>query len=44
LPGAEENLANVRKKFPKIDVVPVSAAKGEGIQELKKKLAQWLKL
>ncbi len=44
LPGAEEKLSGVRKKFPKIDIVPISAAKGEGIEELKKKLARWLEL
>jgi GTP-binding protein len=44
LPGAEENLNALRKKFPKIDIVPVSAAKGEGIEELKKRLAKWLEL
>ena len=44
LPGAEENLSGVRKKFTKIDIVPISAAKGEGIEELKKKLARWLEL
>ena len=44
LPCAEENLSGVRKKFPKIDIVPISAAKGEGIEELKKKLARWLEL
>ena len=44
LPGAEENLSGVRKKFPKIDIVPISAAKGEGMEELKKKLARWLEL
>src|SRR5437868_31136 len=44
LPGAYENLAVVRKKIPKIDIVPISAAKGEGIDELKKKLAEWLEL
>ena len=42
LPGADGNLDALRKKFPKIDIVPVSAAKGEGIEELKKKLAEWL--
>jgi len=42
LPGAQENLKAVRKKFPKIDIVPISAAKGEGIDELKKTLAEWL--
>jgi GTP-binding protein len=44
LSGAEENLAALRKKFPKIDIVPISAAKGEGIDELKKKLTKWLEL
>ena len=44
LPCAEENLSGVRKKFPKIDIVPISAAKGEGIEELKKKLVKWLEL
>jgi GTP-binding protein len=39
LPDAEENLQVLRKRFGKIDIVPVSAAKGEGIEELKKKLA-----
>ena len=42
LPGADENLNALRKKFPKIDIVPVSAATGEGIEELKKKLAEKL--
>ncbi len=42
LPNAQENLNALRKKFPKIDIVPISAAKGEGIEELKKKLAEWL--
>ena len=42
LPGTAENLEALRKKFPKIDIVGVSAAKGEGIEELKKKLATWL--
>jgi GTP-binding protein len=44
LPAAKENLAALRKKFPKIDIVAISAAKGEGIEELKKKLAEWLEL
>ena len=42
LPPAEANVKALRKKFPKIDVVPISAAKGEGIEELKKKLMEWL--
>ena len=40
--GADENQKALRGKFPKIDIVPVSAAKGEGIDELKKKLGEWL--
>jgi GTPase len=42
LADAEENVKALRKKFPKIDIVPISAAKGEGIEDLKKKLAGWL--
>jgi GTPase len=42
LPDAEENLQVLRKRFGKIDIVAVSAAKGEGIEELKKKLGQTL--
>jgi len=42
LPGTKENLKALRGKFPKIEIVPVSAAKGEGIEDLKKKLASWL--
>jgi GTP-binding protein len=44
LPGADENLKALRGKFPKIDIVPVSAAKGEGIDELKTKLAKWMEV
>src|SRR2546421_916359 len=44
LPCAEENLSGVRKKFPKIDIVTISAAKGEGIEKLKEKLEKWLEL
>jgi GTP-binding protein len=43
LPGAPENLAALRKRFPSVDVVPVSAATGEGIDDLKRRLEQWLK-
>src|SRR5213082_2300163 len=44
LSDADGNLNALRKKFPKIDIVPVSAAKGEGIDELKTKLAKWLEV
>jgi GTP-binding protein len=44
LPDANENLKMLRKRFPKIDIVPVSAAAGQGIDELKGKFAEWLEL
>ena len=43
LEEAEENLKALGKKFPKIEIVPISAAKGEGIESLKEKLGIWLK-
>jgi GTP-binding protein len=43
LPGAPENLAALRKRFRSVDVVPISAATGEGIHDLKCRLEQWLK-
>lgn len=43
LPDANENLKALGKKFSKIEIVPISAATGEGIEELKKKLGAWLK-
>ena len=42
LPGAPENLSALQNRFPAIDIVPVSAMKGEGIEELKATLAKWL--
>jgi GTPase len=42
LPDTKANLEALRGKFPKIDIVPVSAAKGEGIEELKERLAEAL--
>ena len=42
LPNAAENLAELRRRFSKINVVPVSAAKGEGIDQLKSTLATLL--
>src|SRR5947209_5441121 len=42
LASAEESLEALRKKFPKIEIVPISAAKSEGTAELKKKLGTWL--
>ena len=42
LPEAEENLAVLKRRFPSVEVVPISAAKADGIKELKSKLAEWL--
>ena len=42
LAGAAENLEALRKRFRSIEVVPVSARDGEGMDELKRKLEQWL--
>jgi GTP-binding protein len=39
LPNANENLKMLRERFPNISIVPISAAKGEGIDALKKMLA-----
>jgi GTPase len=39
LPNANENLETLRERFSKISILPVSAAKGEGIDALKKMLA-----
>jgi GTP-binding protein len=39
LPGAKENLKALQERFPKLQIVPASAAKGEGIDPLKQALA-----
>src|SRR6476620_3092603 len=39
LPNAKENLKALQKKFPKLQILPTSAAKGEGIDSLKQALA-----
>jgi GTPase len=39
LPNAPENLRILREKFPKVTVLPISAAKGEGIDALKETLS-----
>lgn len=39
LPGAKENLKALQDRFPKQQILPASAAKGEGIDELKQALA-----
>src|SRR5882724_9373719 len=42
LAGAAENLEALRKRFPDIEIVPISAAKSEGLAELKERLKEWL--
>jgi GTPase len=39
LPNAKENLKALHKRFPKLQILPTSAAKGEGIDALKQELA-----
>jgi GTP-binding protein len=39
LPGATENLKALQERFPKLQILPTSAAKGEGIDALKQALA-----
>src|SRR5712671_1649869 len=39
LPGAKENLKALQERFPKLQILPTSAAKGEGIDTLKQTLA-----
>lgn len=39
LPGAKENLKALQERFPKPQILPTSAAKGEGIDDLKQALA-----
>jgi GTPase len=39
LPGAKENLKTLQERFPKLQILPTSAAKGEGIDALKQELA-----
>ncbi|HZR04572.1 MAG TPA: GTPase ObgE [Candidatus Udaeobacter sp.] len=40
LPDATENLETLQKGFPKIGIIPISAANGEGIATLKEALAE----
>ena len=42
LPGAEENLAALQARFPSVEVVPISAAKSQGLENLKARLKSWL--
>jgi len=40
LPNANENLEMLRGRFPRISIIPISAAKGEGIDALKETLSE----
>lgn len=42
LPGAEENLDALRKRFPSVEVVAISAAANQGLTALKDRLKDWL--
>src|SRR3954451_4558397 len=42
LPGADENLAALRDRFPSLVVLGISAAEKQGIDELKGRLKEWL--
>ncbi len=42
LAGSAENLVALRKRFPQVEMIPISAQKREGITELKQRLASWL--
>ena len=40
LEGADENLANFRNRFPKVEVVPISAEQEEGLDALRRTLCE----
>jgi GTP-binding protein len=42
LPDAEENLRALQQRFPNIETVAISAAKSDGLAELKGHLERWL--
>jgi GTPase len=42
LPGADENLLALQKRFSGVEIVPISAATGEGLDAFKTKLERWL--
>ena len=42
LPGAEENLEALQKRFAGVEVVAISAARSKGLVELKDRLKDWL--
>jgi GTP-binding protein len=42
LPGADDNLLALQKRFSTVELAPISAATGEGLDAFKTKLEQWL--
>lgn len=40
LPDAQERLANLRRRFPKVKIFPIAARDGEGLQPLRDKLQE----
>jgi GTP-binding protein len=42
LPGAAENLRDLKQRFPDLDVVGISAEQSDGLDDLVKQLAGWL--
>src|SRR5207244_7969872 len=42
LPGADEKLLALQKRFAAMELAPISAATGEGLDAVKTKLEQWL--
>jgi GTP-binding protein len=44
LPCARENLEALRRRFPSTEIVDVSAVSGEGMEQLKKSLENWLQI
>ena len=42
LPGADENLVALRQRFPDLEVVAISAAKSQGLDDLRAHLERWL--
>jgi GTPase len=42
LPGADENFRPLQKRFSAVELAPISAATGQGVDAFKTKLEQWL--
>jgi len=40
VPEAAENLVMMQQRFPKIEILPISAKEGEGLEDLKRRLCE----